>query len=126
MRTLECSLKTQYHQRIPDFFIGDTPAQECQCFAGVSFADIDYQGNLYLCVEGSAALGNIHHNTFAHLWKRQSTQDKSGRFLQTRFCGGCESKKHPHGEFTCQGCWSERFEQNMLLEKILPFTGLFQ
>ena len=100
---------TEYHRRIPDyFFSGGSLNKRYPCFAGVFCGDIDFRGNLYPCIDGTASIGNLTAEDFMALW----ASPKMGAFRREFKIGrSCD-------------CWSDRFASNILIQNILNLLEL--
>jgi len=102
-------LDNLYHREIPSYlFKNDLLENKYFCFNGTFFADIDCEGNLYPCLEQGRRAGNLLREDFLGIW----------RSIEMR-----RFRKLLKGKSKCDHCWSDRFLQNLYIQKFLHLSG---
>lgn len=68
------------------------------CLAGISFLDIDFNGNIYPCTKLKVLLGNVRNDSLEKIWNNSKTLEKLRKRKLKGKCKGCERI------FSCGGC----------------------
>ncbi len=106
----------EYNRLIPNFlFKPDSLKNKYICFAGIFFAGISSEGNLYPCHELTALpnnpLGNLIADDFMDLWNSRDIANLRRHFKEKQRCD----------------CWVDRFAPSIYLERLLlPFDRLLR
>lgn len=96
-------LNSNYNREIPaHLFQKKSLNKEYRCFAGTFFGNIDCEGNIYPCIEGTDRMGNLNKEEFMKIWASPAMNVFRSNFKDSRNCN----------------CWSDRFLFNIAIQKI--------